>query len=161
MTQLLNIFVSCLVFSLVGICWCQVWNVGHYNACGPHFNLKIVFPGKTFPLQNLSWLRDLITMENLSRYLACWFPGSFHHQSSCSNDIGHYNDVILSAVASQITNVSIVCSTVGSDADKRKHQSFASLAFVRGIYRWTVNSLHKRPVTRNFCQFSDVIMCMR
>ena len=53
----------------------------------------------------------------------------------------------MSAMASQITGVSIVCSTVGSCADQRKHQSFASLAFVQGIHRWPVNSPHKRPVT--------------
>ena len=37
----------------------------------------------------------------------------------------------MSAVASQITSVCIVCSTVGSGADQRKHQSSVSLAFVR------------------------------
>ena len=49
-------------------------------------------------------------------------------------------DVIMSAIASQITSVSIVYSTVCSDADQRKHQSFASLAFVWGIHRWLVDS---------------------
>ena len=47
----------------------------------------------------------------------------------------HYNDVITCAMASQITGVSIVYSIVCSGADQRKHQSSASLAFVRGIYR--------------------------
>ena len=47
----------------------------------------------------------------------------------------HYSDVIMSAVASQITGVSIVYSNVCSGADHRKHQSSASLAFVRGIRR--------------------------
>ena len=47
----------------------------------------------------------------------------------------HYNDVIMGAVASQITILSIVCSIVYSDADQRKHQSSATLAFVRGIHR--------------------------
>ena len=46
-------------------------------------------------------------------------------------------------MASQITGVSIVCSSVSSGADKRKHQSSASLAFVWGIHRWPVNSPHK------------------
>ena len=36
-----------------------------------------------------------------------------------------------------------------SKADQRKHQSSASLAFVRGIHRWSVNSPQKGPVTRN------------
>ena len=44
----------------------------------------------------------------------------------------HYNDVIMGAMASQITSVSIVYSTVCSDTDQRKHQSSASLAFVMG-----------------------------
>ena len=58
----------------------------------------------------------------------------------------HYNDVQMSAMASQITG-----STDGSGADQIKHQSSASLAFVRGIHRWPVNFPHKRPVTqKNF-----------
>ena len=40
----------------------------------------------------------------------------------------------------------------------KKHQSSASLAFVRGIHRWPVNSPHKGPVTRNMFPFDDVIM---
>ena len=45
-----------------------------------------------------------------------------------------------------------------SGANQRKHQSSASLAFVRGINRSPVNSPHKRPVTRNMFPFDDVIM---
>ena len=47
----------------------------------------------------------------------------------------HYNDVIMSTIASQITSLTIVYSTVFSDADQRKHQTSASLAFVREIQR--------------------------
>ena len=54
------------------------------------------------------------------------------------------------------TGVSIVCSTVCSDADRRKHLNAASLAFVRGIHRWPVDSPHKGPVTQ--FPFDDVIM---
>ena len=54
----------------------------------------------------------------------------------------------MGAIASQITSVTTVCSTVYSGADQRKHQSSASLAFVRGIHRGPVNSPHKGPVTR-------------
>ena len=43
-------------------------------------------------------------------------------------------------------------------ADQRKHQSSASLAFVRRIHRWPVNSPRKRPVTRKMFPFDDVIM---
>ena len=47
----------------------------------------------------------------------------------------HYGDVIMGAIAPQITSLTIVYSTVYSDADQRKHQSSASPAFVRGIHR--------------------------
>ena len=70
----------------------------------------------------------------------------------------HYSDVIMSTMASQITDVSIVCSTFCSGADQRKHESSASLAFVRGIHRWPVNSPHKGPVTRKMFKYDDVIM---
>ena len=72
--------------------------------------------------------------------------------------INYYSDVIMGAMASQITSVSIICSTVSSGADQRKHQSSPSLAFVRGIHRWPVNSPHKGPVTRKMFPFDDVII---
>ena len=72
--------------------------------------------------------------------------------------IHHYSDVIMTWIASQITSLTIVCSIVYSDADQRKHQSSASLAFVRGIHRGPVNSPHKWPVTRKMFPFGDVIM---
>ena len=53
--------------------------------------------------------------------------------------ICHHNDVIIGAKASQITILTIVYSTVYSDADQRKHQSSASLAFVRWIHPGPVN----------------------
>ena len=57
------------------------------------------------------------------------------HRSMSSYCI-HYNDVIMSSVASQITSRKIVYSTVYSGADQTKHQSSTSLAFVRRIHRW-------------------------
>ena len=79
-------------------------------------------------------------------------PGSLDHHSA------HYSDVIMSAMASQIICVLIVCSTVWSGADQRRHQSSASLAFVRGIHLWPVNSPHKGPVTRNIFPFHNAIL---
>ena len=70
----------------------------------------------------------------------------------------HYSDSIVSVMASQITSVLIVYSAIYSGADQRKHQSFASLAFVRGIHQWLVNFLHKGPVTRKIFPFDDIIM---
>ena len=70
----------------------------------------------------------------------------------------HYNDVIMGTIASQITSLTIVYSTVYSDTDQRKYQSSASLAFLRGIHRRPVNSPHKCSVTRKMFPFDDVIM---
>ena len=70
----------------------------------------------------------------------------------------HYNDVIMGAIASQITSLTMVYSIVYSDADQRKHQSSPSLAFVRWIHRGPVNAAHKWPVTRKMFPFDDVIM---
>ena len=78
-----------------------------------------------------------------------------------SEPISHYSDVIMGAVASQSTSLTIVYSTVDSDADQRKHQSSASLAFVRGSHQGPVNSPHKWPVTRKIFPFDDVVMPRR
>ena len=77
------------------------------------------------------------------------FMSCRHH-----DHVFHYSDVIMSGMASQITSVSVVCSTVYSGTD----QSSASLTFVRGIHRWPVDSPHKEPVTRKIFPFDDVIM---
>ena len=82
---------------------------------------------------------------------------------SSGNDIyifhvNHYNDVKMGAMASQITSLIIVYSTVYSGAGQRKHQSSASLAVLRGIQRWPVNSPHRWPVTRKMFSFDDAIM---
>ena len=70
----------------------------------------------------------------------------------------HYDDVIMDKMASQITSLTIVYSTVYSGADQSKHQSSASVAFVWGIHRGPVNSPHKWPVTRKMLPFDDVII---
>ena len=91
----------------------------------------------------------------LRRRAVCKLPGCVEgHPWKCYH---HYNDVVMGTIASQITSLTIVYSTVYSDADKKKHQSSASLAFVRGIHRGPVNSPHKWPVTRKMF-FDDVTM---
>ena len=64
----------------------------------------------------------------------------------------------MGAIASQITSLTIVYSTVYSDANERKHQSSAPLAFVRGIHRGPMNSPHKWPETPIMFPFDGVIM---
>ena len=76
----------------------------------------------------------------------------------CQGSNIHYSDNITGAMVSQIMSLTIAYSTVYSGADQRKHQSSAPLAFVWGIHRWTVNSPHKRPVTRRMFPYDDVIM---
>ena len=90
--------------------------------------------------------------------LNLWWPSSATY---------HYNDGIMSAIVSQITSISIVCSTICSGAVQRKHQSSASLAFVcvcvcecvcvcggggggggGEIHRRPMESPHKGPVTQ-------------
>ena len=65
------------------------------------------------------------------------------------------------AMAFQITSLTIVFLGVYWGANQRKHQSSASLAFVRGIHRWSVNSPHKGSVTGKMFPFDDVIMNSR
>ena len=72
--------------------------------------------------------------------------------------ISHYNDVIMSTMASQITRLTIVYSTVYSRRISKKTSKLRVAGFVRGIHRWPVNSPHKGPVTRKMIPFDDVIM---
>ena len=66
----------------------------------------------------------------------------------------------MSMMVFQITGVSIVCRAICSGVDQRKHQSSGSLAFVREIHQWPVNSLHKGWVTQKMFPFDDVIMIL-
>ena len=84
-------------------------------------------------------------------------PYSSNTEISCTV-ANHYDDVIMNAMASQITSLTIVYSTVYSGADQRKHESSASLAFVWGIHWGSVNYPHKWPLTRKMFPFDDVIM---
>ena len=69
-----------------------------------------------------------------------WLPGSLDHYSA-----PHCSDVIMSAMASQITGVLIVYSTACPGADQRKHQSSASLVCERRIHR-RLRGIHRSPV---------------
>ena len=79
------------------------------------------------------------------------------HQTSKLN----YNDVTMGAIASQITSLTIVHSIFFSDADRRKHQRSASLAFMRGFHRSPVHFPQNWPITRKRFSFDDVIMWIR
>ena len=72
----------------------------------------------------------------------------------------YYSDVIIGAVASQITSLVIIDLTVYSGADQRKHQSSASLDSVRENHRWPVNYPHKCSVSGKMFPFDDAIMTL-
>ena len=88
----------------------------------------------------------------------------FHMKWTNNTKDLHYNlcfihyGYVMSAMASQVTSVSMVCPAICSGAEQGKHQSSLSLAFVRGIHRWPVNSPYKRPVTWKMFSFDDVII---
>ena len=94
---------------------------------------------------------NFIKLEHIYTTLSLLMPAS-------TIQIVRYNDVIMSAMASQIISFPIVFLSVYTGADQRKHQSSASLAFVGGFHRWPVNSPHKGPVTRKMFPFDDGIM---
>ena len=117
---------------------------------------------------------NIICLIIVTRYVYCvaWFMWHRCHiqvnvvvvcglygasQGICSH---HYDDVIMTMLASQITSLTVVYSIVYSGVNQRKHQSSASLAFVREIHRGPVNFPHKWPVTRKMFPFDDVIMMM-
>ena len=86
--------------------------------------------------------------------------GFIHVFDNIGKGMNYNSDVIMCAIASQITSLTIVHSTVYSGEDQRKHQSSASLASVWGIHRWPMNSPHKRPLTRKLFPYDDVIMIL-
>ena len=111
--------------------------------------------------EELNYLRHLIVELFRTRRWIFSFPikswSKNHHTTYWWIPL-HYNAVIMRVMASQITSLTIVNSTVYPGAVERKHQIPASLAFVRGIHRWPVNSPHKGPVTRKKLPFDDVNM---
>ena len=119
-------------------------------------NFPTLYDGRNY--LSMLWL-ELINLIHVSRR----GPGSMiwkhwrTHSKTCRIH-RHYNDVIMGTMVSQITSLTIVYSSVYSGADQRKHQRSASLAFLRGIHRWPVNSPHKWPVMRKMLPFDYVIM---
>ena len=120
--------------------------------------------------QRIRWWRQtnttILIFYLLGIYLKCCCHNALIHTGarpqsySSRNQQRLYNDVIMGAIASQITSLTIVYSPVYSSRSQRKYQSSASLAFMRGIHRWPVNSPHKGPVTRKKFPFDDVIMVL-
>ena len=144
MKNYLNWFIEEDIYCLYNICktdgiWNNIFQLGQIS-------IVAIDPG---------WM----CLVNIYILKKTFFYLKWHGTKSARQELSyHYTDVIMGTMASQITNLMIVYSTVYSGADQRKHQSSASLAFVRGIHRSPVKSLHKWPVTRKMFPFHDVIM---
>ena len=123
--------------------WYYLFSASVYSLCGGAYRK---FSVKFFNLSTIA----ISGNSSIGLILVCYFP--WRH------DIKHYYDAIMGEMASQITSPPILYLSVYSGADQRKHQSSASLAFVRGIHRRPVNFPHKGPVTRKTFPFDDVIM---
>ena len=113
---------------------------------------------KTISLKNhgMQLLTHALTLLN------SYFPGLMAaiSQTTFSNAFFmngnfHYNHVIMSAMASQITSITIVYSTVYS---MRKSKEISKPRVTGLCDRWLVNSPHKGPITRKMFPFDDVIM---
>ena len=137
------------------VCEWVKWNV---HICS---EVIIDVSGECYFTENITFIRykeaDAMRQWNKWTFLhvywqLCWLLASRRHRGV------HCSDVIMGAMAFRITSLSIVYSTVYIGADERKHQSSASLAFVRGIHRWPMNTPHKWPATRKMFPFHDVIM---
>ena len=122
-----------------------------------------VFLVGTFSALLHCWFPQIILMDTLINFWllahSCWMEfgpfKAFYWQQLTEIWGKHYSDAIMGAMASQITGVSIVYSTVYSGAGQRKHQSSASLAFKGNS---PGNSPHKGPITRKMFPFDNVIM---
>ena len=128
----------------------------------------------------------ILLLVNTSRFITHIFQDNFGRTEAIStvsikqfclicvnkSNEPHYADVIMSAMPSETTEVSMVCSTVCSGADQRKHQRSASLACVcvcvcvwgggGGSTAPVIGGFpHKGPVTRKIFSFDDVIHAVR
>ena len=133
------------------------------------YSSGVTWPSEPRKKQLAAGLHDLQSRGRNSEYQAWKFlsvsPGLILYHYKDLNELSvcarHYIDVTMTTMASQITSLTIVYSIVYSGTDQRKHQSSASLAFVRGIHWGPVNSPHKGPVTRKMFPFDDVITIPR
>ena len=155
--------------------FCFIQNRLYVNSSSPEQNgrhfaddmFKRIFLNENIWISNLISLKyvpwgQIDNMSVLDQIIVCrldgWASSPTRICGTWGRWVNHYGDVIMGTEASQITSLTIVSSTVYSDADQRKHHSSAALAFVRGIHRGPVNSPHILPVTRKMFPFDDVIM---
>ena len=93
----------------------------------------------------------------IANYCGNWFH-SINYERSYDWYNSHYIDVIMTTMASQITSLTMVYSTVYSDADQKKTSKFRVTGLCVGNSPGPVNSPHKGLVTRKMFPFGDVII---
>ena len=139
-----------------------------YQFNSAHFLIHSFSPVHVFH-RTLAWLEN-----DLNSPWAADCKRPFHALSEAPI---HYSDVVMTAMASQSTGVSIVCSTVCSGIDQRKRQSSSSLAFVgvgRGEEQPTkvtekcsvsdtfhADMLHTLHIRSIFCEITNFIRFWR
>ena len=124
-------------FKFCDIVWSLLSPIDHQKLI-PDSNVGWANFGSTPGRQFRRWAHVGPTCISVWVHIICGRPMSHKYRYRYQH---HYNDVIIGSMAS-FTQPFIQV------ADQRKHQSFASMAFVRGIHRWPVNSPHKWPATR-------------
>ena len=116
----------------------------------------------------LSFVGPLCCVRNMVMYVLHWrtdytltpvvfwclFPCMLHN--SWHKHLNHYNDAIMTVSNHQPHHC--LLKRLFRHRSKKTLKLSASLAFVRGIHWWSVNSPHKGPVTRKMFPFDDVIM---
>ena len=145
--------ISSLWFSTWWISWDYKSN--YYNM--PYLITKCYDYKAYFVAQSLV-ISVKIKQGRHKRYISIPARIPWKPQALTSLYLEHYSDEIMGIMASQITSVSSVYTTVCSGANQRKYQSSASLAFVRVNHRGSLNSPHKGPVTWKIFLFDNVIM---
>ena len=148
--------------------WANNGDAGDLRRHRTHYDVIVFFCRLVYSLTiNSSGSSKYGVEENIFCNINSWLPWTYdtHTIANCFTGNMLFALDKASSLAlqwrhngPQITRLTIVYSSVYSDADQRKHQSSASLAFVWGIHRWPVNSPHKWPVTLKMFPFDDVIM---
>ena len=101
---------------------------------------------------------NIISVYHINLRIHAWLLNSRIANRSHPIKFIHYSDAIINVKVSQMTGVSIVFSTVYLGTYQRKHHSSASLAFVRVIHWWPVDSPHKGSLKRKVFPFDYAIM---
>ena len=113
--------------------WCHQAGDHYLNQCWPSSMTQYGVPWPQSRCVNIFWW-NFQDRSEIIQGTEVFQWGMDHHLDP------HNSEAIISAMAIQITDVLIVCSTICSGADQRKHQNSASFTFVRGIHRWPMDS---------------------